>query len=124
MVDIKRIDDRAHDGISTGNIRKIVSDQDPQAETVRSVVGMADFADKRHPFPDRGITTKGYQAFENDKKLLASAANGEWGLLLAIFLLLNCSAAHARVDAQGSNPSPSTFNLRMKRQHCPSPKVR
>jgi len=118
------MDAQVHDGISTGNIRMIVDDRDPQAETVRHIVCMAEFGDKRYPFPDRGITTKGYQAFENDKKLLASAANGEWGLLLAIFLLLNCSAAHAQVDAPGSNPSPSTFNLRMKRQHCPNPKVR
>ncbi|MDX2451326.1 hypothetical protein, partial [Desulfosarcina sp.] len=42
-------------------------------------------------------------------KLLVVLANGRWGLLLTIFLLLNGSAAHARVDAPGSNPAPSQY---------------
>lgn len=45
-----------------------MDDRDPRAETVRSVFCMADFGDKRYPLPDRGITTKGFPAFENDNE--------------------------------------------------------
>jgi hypothetical protein len=43
----------------------IVDDRNPKAETVRSIVCMMDFEDEGYPFPDRGITTKGYTTFEN-----------------------------------------------------------
>ena len=87
MVDIKRIDDRAHDGISTGNIRIIVDDRDPQAEIVRSVVGMADFADKRHPFPGREVTTKGYPAFENCNETFGHGGQRPMGASAYYFLV-------------------------------------
>ena len=43
-------------------------------------------------------------------KLLVGAANGRWGLLLTIFLLLNLSAAYAREGAPVQNPAPSQYN--------------
>ena len=42
-------------------------------------------------------------------KLLVAAANGRWGLLLTIFLLLNLSAAYAREDAPAQNQAPFQY---------------
>ena len=87
----------------------IVYDRDSQARPPEASVRMADFGDKRYPFPDWGITRKDIWDLKTAMKLLDTAANGRWMCLLAILLLLGASTAYPQNETPASKQAPSQY---------------